>query len=87
MSDSCQDCPAGDGRRVYRPNSPYADIDGFVSYCVILQREGVCARKLLERALEAEAALAAEVSARQMFLALPMTGGMGAKGRWYTDIW
>jgi hypothetical protein len=83
MGSSCTDCPAGNGRRVYRPKSPCADKDGFASYCVILQEQGVCAKKLLERGLEAEMALAAEASARGLFLNLPMMGGMGAKGRWY----
>jgi hypothetical protein len=86
MSDSCQDCPAGDGRRVYRPNSPYADNEGFVSYCVVLQQEGVCARKLLEHTLEAEAALAVELSAGRLFLPWPMAGRMGARERWYAGI-
>jgi len=86
MSNSCQDCPAGNGRKVYRPKSPHADGEGFAPYCVVLQQEGACAKRLLERALEAEAALAAETSVRGLFLTLPMAGGMGAKGRWYGDV-
>jgi hypothetical protein len=53
---------------------------------VILQQEGACAKRLLERALEVEAALAAEAGAKGLFLLLPMAGGMGAKGRWHDAV-
>ena len=86
MSHSCTDCPAGNRRRVYRPRSSHADGEGFASYCVILQQEGGCAKRLLECALEVEAALAAEAGAKGLFLPLPMAGGMGAKGRWYDAV-